>query len=275
MHDELDLLELRLYELQDVPDLVHVIVEADVTHQDRPKPSYFLDNRERFAPWKDRIVHVWATGLPTVTEAPNPWARELAQRDWCMDGLRQVDPDPDDYVLHGDLDEVPRPFHVTNRPRGDGIASFGMKGLFWAVDWLYPHEWWGTVGCNVRTLARMGTRPFVELRNRRNIPPDMGALQPGGWAQGWWMPPGRHVAMHDAGWHLSWLGGADRVRHKLGSFCHPEVAATLDDAIADDNRYYREGRHVDGLKLEPVDVDDTWPRYIVERRCPDTWWRPR
>jgi beta-1,4-mannosyl-glycoprotein beta-1,4-N-acetylglucosaminyltransferase len=277
MHDELDLLECRLHELETIPDLVHVIVEADVTHQDRPKPSYYLDNKERFAPWKDRIVHVWATGLPTADEAPNPWARELAQRDWCLYGLERLDPGPDDIVLHGDLDEIPRPLHVVNLPRWDGITAFGQRGLFWAVDWLYPHWWWGTVACNMRTLVQLAGiqgRPFVEMRNRRNIPADPEATAPGGWAQHWPMP-GRSTAMPDSGWHLSWLGGTDRVRKKLGSFCHPEVKVTLDDAIADDNRYYREGRHVDGLKLEPVDVDETWPRWIVEGKAPTSWFRPR
>src|ERR1051326_9357013 len=57
-NDELDILECRLYELQDIPNLTHVIVEANVTHQDNPKDSVFLDHRERFAPWKDRIAHV-------------------------------------------------------------------------------------------------------------------------------------------------------------------------------------------------------------------------
>jgi hypothetical protein len=277
MHDELDLLELRLYELENVPNLVHVVVEAEVTHQDRPKPSYYLDNRERFAPWAERIVHVWATNLPTAAAAPNPWARELAQRDWCLEGLKGLDLADDDVILHGDLDEIPRPIHVMNLPRWDGIAAFGMQGLFWAVDWRYPHLWWGTVACNVRTLAALAGiqgRPFVELRNRRNIPADPTATAPGGWAERWPMP-GRATAMPDSGWHLSWLGGADRVKKKLGSFCHPEVAVTLDEAIADDNRYYREGRHVDGFKLDPVDVDETWPKYIVERRCPESWFRPR
>lgn len=275
MHDELDMLEARLLELESVPNLTHVIVEADVTHQGASKPSYYLDNRDRFSQWKDRIVHVWATGLPTVEEAPNAWSRELAQRDHCITGVKLVDPDMDDVILHGDLDEIPRPLFVRNAPLGDGIYSYGMRGHFWAVDYLYPYEWQGTVGCNVRTLTRLGSRPFVEMRNRRNIPADQGCLEPGGWAHGWYMPPGRVMAMRDAGWHLSWLGGAERVAKKLASFCHPEVADRLDDAIADDNRYYREGRHVDGLKLEPVEVDETWPRYVFERRCPKSWWRPR
>jgi beta-1,4-mannosyl-glycoprotein beta-1,4-N-acetylglucosaminyltransferase len=59
-HDELDILECRLVELYDAVDWF-VLVEADVTHQDRAKPSYYMENRERFAAWADKIIPVWAT----------------------------------------------------------------------------------------------------------------------------------------------------------------------------------------------------------------------
>ncbi len=58
--DEFDLLECRLTELQDVPDLVHVAVEADVDHQDHPKPYLLSENLDRFAPWKERLVVFFA-----------------------------------------------------------------------------------------------------------------------------------------------------------------------------------------------------------------------
>jgi beta-1,4-mannosyl-glycoprotein beta-1,4-N-acetylglucosaminyltransferase len=284
MHDELDLLELRLTELQDVPNLTHVIVEADVTHQDRPKPSYYRDNIERFSPWKDRIVHVWATGLPTAEENPDAWSREMAQREHALHALQDINPDPDDIILHGDLDEVPRAFNVINLPHGYGVTSFGQHGLFWAVDWRYPHWWWGTVACNARTLLHPfiwkgpgAAGPLSNLRNRRNIPSDPAALEPGGWAHGnpAFLMPGRSTAMIDAGWHLSWLGGADRAKKKVSSFCHPEVKDRLVEAIANDNRYFRQGVHIDGELLEPVDVDDTWPRWIVEGNAPESWFRRR
>jgi hypothetical protein len=41
------------------------------------------------------------------------------------------------------------------------------------------------------------------------------------------------------------------------------------------DRYLREGMHLDGRVMQPVDVNDEWPAYIVERRCPSEWFRPR
>ena len=56
---ELLLLECRLTELYDTVD-AFVIVEAEVDHQDHPKPLNYLDNVDRFAAWKDKIVYVLA-----------------------------------------------------------------------------------------------------------------------------------------------------------------------------------------------------------------------
>jgi beta-1,4-mannosyl-glycoprotein beta-1,4-N-acetylglucosaminyltransferase len=55
-HDELDILEMRLTELYETVDKF-IVVEAEVTHQDEPKPSYLRDNWERFSPFHDKIVH--------------------------------------------------------------------------------------------------------------------------------------------------------------------------------------------------------------------------
>jgi hypothetical protein len=243
-HDEADILECRLYELERIPNLRHVVVEADVTHQDKPKDSYFLDQRERFAPWADRIVHVWATGLPTAKDAPDPWAREHAQREHTWRGLTAAA--PDDVVLHGDVDEIPTVLAARN-VRPQGFVAFEQRGHFWAVDWLYPPSWRGTVAARLASIKSFGA-----MRDMRNV------AKP--------IPMG--------GWHLSWLGGPDRALHKVGSFCHPEVEDRIRDGL-DSDTFLRSGVHVDGVKMAKVDVDDTWPRWVWERKCPDSWWRPR
>jgi hypothetical protein len=254
-HDELDVLEMRLTEIYDAVD-AFVLVEADVTHQDAPKPYHFSDNAERFAPWADKITVVRATGLPTKTAAPDPWAREHAQRDWIAEGLAQLDLTGSDIVLQSDVDEIPRTLHARNVRPGGGFVVFGQRGHFWAIDWFYPIEWHGTVAGTVASLSRIGSRPLVKMRDIR-----LTGTCP------------QH--MRDAGWHLSWLGGPERVSKKLGAFCHPEVADHINDGIADDLRFWREGIHVDGIKMEPVDVDDGWPKWIRDGNAPQSWYRPR
>lgn len=254
-HDELDILEMRLVELFDTVDWF-VLVEADVTHQDVPKPSHFRDNAERFAPWADKIINVWATGLPTVAENPDPWAREVAQRQHIATGLAQIGVTDNDIVLQSDVDEIPRPLHARNCRPMEGMVAFKQRGHFWAVDWDYPPGWRGTVAGTVANIHRLHpTRPFEAMRNLRNL--------------------AGLTVLPDAGWHFSWLGGPDRAIDKMAAFCHPEVEELIIGGLANDNYWWREGFHVDGVRMRPVDVDATWPDWIVEGNAPMNWFRPR
>lgn len=244
INDELDMLECRLVELQDVPNLVHVAIEADVDHQDHQKPFHVTENLSRFDPWGGRLRVVRATGLPTHEQDPDPWARELAQREYGRLGMTGAE--AEDVVLHGDLDEIPRPVVVRN-VRPQGFVAFEMACYSMAVDWQHPDPWRGTVA------GRFGfVQSFAEMRGMRNFA----------------------KALPNAGWHLGWLGGVDAQLRKLGSFCHPEIAdRTLEGIEA--NLFLAEGWHVDGKKLIPVDVDKSFPRWIRERRCPEAWFRDR
>ena len=246
INDELDMLEARLYELEGIPNIVHIAVEADVSHQDTAKPYHLTENVERFDQWKDRLVVVRATDLPTAEQDPDPWSREHGQREWVTAGLAAHGYDPDDVILHGDLDEIPTVVAARNvRPRG--FVAFDMRCYSMAVDWQHPDTWRGTVA----SLAQNVTT-FSAMRDVRNFAP----------------------GLPDAGWHLGWLGGPEAQLRKLNAFCHPEIAARTLDGI-EQNFWLEQGWHVDGKKLIPVDVDHTWPKWITERRCPESWFRDR
>jgi len=254
-NNELDMLQCRLEEMSSAVDWF-IAIEADVDHQDHPKPFHLSDNLDRFAAWSDQLIVIRATGMPTATDDPDPWARELAQREYAMEGLRRINSQhtlqDDDIVLHGDVDEICRALHVRNvRPR-TGFVTFEQRLHCFAVDWLHPDPWGGTVAATLRQLGGLGQWPFQKLRNTRNT----------------------NQALADAGWHLSWLGGKEAALAKLGSFCHPEIADRTLVGLSTD-LYLREGFHVDGRRMEPVDVDESWPKMIAERRCPEVWFRPR
>lgn len=246
LHDELDMLECRLTELERAVDRF-IVVEANVTHQDGPKPSYLGDNWERFAPWHDRIIRVWATGLPTVHDDADPWAREHAQREWIWEGLKAVDAEPDDIVLQSDVDEIPTAVAARN-VRPQGFTAFDMSMCCFAVDWQHPDRWRGTVAAKVRNVGSFGA-----MRDARNVAP----------------------GLQNAGWHFSWLGGSEANLKKLNSFCHPEVADRIHAGLESGNAFLTRGFHVDGHKMIPVEVDKTWPKWIAQGKAPASWYRPR
>jgi len=245
--DEFDMLECRLVELDECVDYF-VLVEADVTHTNDPKPFHFAANAKRFARWADRIIDVQATGLPSD---PDPWTREHAQREHLFAGLADLDLSMDDIVLHGDVDEIPRPLQVRNiRPKRPVV--FGQRFHPFAVDWLHPEVWRGTMAARLSDVADLGS--FAALRHQRFTAP---------------CP----AHMVDAGWHFSWVGGRDFGVRKLHGFAHSEIVKRSEQQMADDY-YRREGWHVDGAKLAPVTVDESWPRWIVGGHAPAEWYRP-
>jgi hypothetical protein len=242
--DELDLLECRLRELQDVPRLTHVLVESISTFQGRSKPLWYAEHKERFAPWAGRIVHV----VIPPQYASDAWGRESAQREYARAGLQEAV--AEDIILHGDVDEIPRASIVRVEPAGHVL---GMGQHIFAVDWLDPRgDWPGTVA-----LRASEVQGFAHMRSLRNALP----------------------RIPDAGWHLTWLGGPEAITAKVNAFSHTEIIPLVTRGNAE-GLLYEKGRFWSsetelGIQLTPVDVDGSWPQWIRERECPRVWFRPR
>ena len=182
-NDELDMLECRLTELQDVPDLKHVVIESSTSHRGKPKLLNYVENRERFAPWKGRVRLAIAFTLP---ESPDPWDREPKQREYARSGL--WDAKPGDAVLHGDVDEIPSTTALGMIADGrvplDGPVVLGQRHLMYACDWEYPAPFWpGTIAVSSacqyspvrltagsRLITRPGTRSSGPSNSRTSIP---------------------------------------------------------------------------------------------------------
>jgi beta-1,4-mannosyl-glycoprotein beta-1,4-N-acetylglucosaminyltransferase len=250
--DELDILEMRLTELYDSVDRF-VLAEATRTFQDTPKPLWYDNHKDRFAPWADKIEHiVIADGeLPSVAADSDPWCREHAHREHLSRAL--VGLDSNDIVLLSDVDEIPRPLLARN-VRPEGILVFRQRFHCFAVDWRHPQWWLGTTAATVSTITKLPDgKEFAYLRAAR-----LKASNP--------------PHLRDAGWHFTWLGGTDSALNKLASFSHPEIGEVAGPRIRDDY-YRREGHHVDGTQLVPVTVDTSWPKWIVDGHAPAVWFR--
>jgi beta-1,4-mannosyl-glycoprotein beta-1,4-N-acetylglucosaminyltransferase len=242
--DELDLLECRLREHEDVPDLMHVLVEADRTHGGNAmKPFVFLDNRERFRKWNDRI---WWHGTVFGSMAmANPWEREHAQREQFAVPLERGEVQPEDLVMQSDVDEIPdvaaieRVHHDLSNGQ---VVVLEQRPHYLALDWQHPDIWPGT------TVTRGLPASFAAMRHARFTAPRIA----------------------DGGWHLSWLGGPDAVAAKIARGCHPEFEGF--DAEAG----VLEGIHVDGKKMfrhPDSAMGVTYPRWVREGDAPAAWYR--
>lgn len=193
---EFEVLELRLHELVDVVD-TFVIVESDRSHSNQPKPLYFLENKERFAAFLPKIVHVVHTSNYT-----DPYARENAQRlEGYQQGIREAGVAEGDLVIVADADEIPRASVIRTLRMCSGFPdniclasrSYYLSFEFQHISfWHYP---------NVVTY-------------KPSSPPQAG--QPIG---GFRYDAG--VCIADAGWHCSYcFDDAERVLNKLASTMH-------------------------------------------------------
>ena len=93
--------DLRMNILNDYVDKF-VITEGNMTFSGLPKESHFLNNKDRFAKWEDKII----LNQIELPDLEGPWHREIYSRN------AMVRPDifnDDDLILMSDGDEIPNP----------------------------------------------------------------------------------------------------------------------------------------------------------------------
>ncbi len=203
LSEELDVLELRLNELDDCVDYF-VLVESPWTHQGTPKRLAYAENKERFRRFAHKIIHVIADRrLGKLT-----WHQENYQRDCILDGLG--DARDDDILLVSDLDEIPRKDvirKIAATPRlSSQLLVLGMVLRAYFVNFESYEPWTKTVALPVGLARRIGPNlcRYIMLR-----PPTIQIVK----------------VLYGAGWHLTWMGGAEAIIRKYHSYAHTEHTA--------------------------------------------------
>lgn len=237
---DLDMLECHLYEMAGTA-YRFVIAEARIDHQGHPKPLWLRDNWERFAPWHDQIIHVEAdlSGIPPSPGAVTYWPFEEAQRNAISAGLADVA--PEDWILHGDCDEIPKPDMIC-----PGMV-LGAQHHAYALEWEC-RDGWRSLVCH-----RSSDAPKA-IRDMRY---SMGHLP----------------VLDHASWHLSWFGGIPEALKKFDTTLHADIPREVRDDCAS-GWMVRDGWHWQGhyRKLHPYRGDD-FPKWVRDGREPTTWHR--
>jgi beta-1,4-mannosyl-glycoprotein beta-1,4-N-acetylglucosaminyltransferase len=195
--NELDILKLRLAELNDVVD-TFILVEATLTHSGLPKPLYFQENKHLFEPYLHKIVHIVMNDLPC--EQTWTWTRETGQRNAIWRGVPQLGLKLDDIFMWMDVDEIPDSDQVAAlKANGlpEGIHCFSMDMYYYNLTCKSPNQW---THAKVSEFGALGPSP------------DLSALR----------TTGGFPALPRGGWHLSYFGDAEFIRNKLQSFAHDE-----------------------------------------------------
>lgn len=254
-YNELDLLEFRLTELYNHVDHF-VIVEAHTTYTSIPKPFYFEENKERYAKWMDKIIHVKVEDMPMD---PDAWVNDRFQRDQIARGI--VDADADDLILVSDLDEIIRPAAIEYMAKSDQ-SMFALRMPLYNFKFNYMritpgiYDIWGMAG---RRSLFDDIKPdaFRFLRFQFTSAPYQ------------YKNEGCEVIEH-GGWQFSNLGNNEFLKTKIRSFAHQEINSEefldqvdVDASIAAGQCW---DRSLDDYIYEGVVLDDYYPKTLLENQ---------
>jgi Glycosyltransferase family 17 len=249
-YNELDLLELRFAELYDHVDHF-VLVEGSTTYTDIPKPYYFEENKDRFKPYLDKVIHVKVDDMPRST---NAWDNDIFQRNQINRGI--VDADDDDIIMVSDLDELIRPEVVDQLRQDHQTNIWGLRMPLFNFKFNY-----------MLTTSDCYTVWAVATRKKFMIPADELRRQRFDLAN---FPYGCQVEdlrlVEHAGWQFTYLGDTEFAINKIRSFAHtetniPEVIDNLnvDLSLANGDGIY----HHPDYRFSPVLLDDYFPKTLV------------
>ena len=266
--NELDLLEIRLNTLDKVADKF-ILVESPITHTGNPKPLYYAENKERFAKFNDRIVHVVVDDFPSMPDdvpvREKAWTRENWQRNAIVRGLPK-DIKDDDILLISDLDEIPSPEYVQKAASNPiGVTRLDLKAYCFFINLRnisYPIWNNGTKVLTWRTFNDHKT--YVGSEHGECC---VAAVNQG--------PTATHVRFlkpdkifKPAGWHFSYLGGVEAIQRKMKSIAHTEFDTDRRTSLENIRNMLAKGKGLFNSyeQFLPELVDQTFPPYLVSRQ---------
>lgn len=257
--NELDILKIRLNVLSPVVDKF-VISEATETFSGLPKPLYYEENKELFAEFQDKIIHVVVEDTPKG----DTHYRDTFQKNAVTRGLKGCT--DEDIIIFSDLDEIPNPDkirEILQNFQKDKIYHFAQR-LFYC--YLNMEEVSGSLLSYAGEFEGVAHKKWIgtkllsyQLLREQNLL--LGELR---------FPERKQIGIRveDGGWHFGYMGGhgqkdiRKRVQEKVISAAHQEynskhVLSNVTDQIKDGKDIF--GREAQFVRCE---IDETYPEYI-------------
>jgi len=253
-NNELDILEIRLAELDDVVD-IFVIGESRLTQTGQTKPLVFLENVERFERWMPKIRYLDID----LDACHGDWAREYMQRDMLGRGLDGLE--DDDLILLSDVDEIPRASLVADILNGRHPLPMSVHFPIhvYRLDWRWPEAETGFCRCRFFHGYELTWDAHRGIWSGCGVITDSEAA--------WARPSLINNIVGEYGWHFSYQGDARQIQTKIGNMADNWVRSNPGWADLDwINESIDTGRDVfdrDFRQAEPVPLE--WlPEYVQQ-----------
>lgn len=208
-YNELDILEYRLNILYDHIDHF-ILVESTRTHKGNEKPLFYDSNKERFAKFNDKIVHIIVTDLnpnPEVDYIDNflkdgVWKNENYQRQ-CIDvGIKHLNLSPEDIIIISDVDEIPNIENIKYYTSKEKI------GIIKLAQFMY---YYNLTTINIAFWIFSYIISYEEYKKEENR--DINIIR---------ITHEKYNILENGGWHLSYFGDPKFIQNKLQQFAHQE-----------------------------------------------------
>jgi len=262
--NELDLLEIRLELMYDYVDYF-IISECDTTFSGIPKPFYFEENKNKFSKYLDKIINVkhynsgeidnlvnqhtgrkkeiydqivgYYNSIKNTAETDfgaSHWCRDFLHRDFVKIGMDICN--DDDIIIFSDLDEIPNP----NKLVFDGESYIlNQKNMMYYINnENLTDKWYGTF---ITKFENIKNNSLGFLRKKRM----------------------NYKLITDAGWHMSFMGGIERIVKKLKSYSHQEFNNNF--VLQNININLDKNKDILNrqVKLETINLYDYYPVNII------------
>lgn len=248
-NNELELLEIRLHELDSVVDHF-VLSESTVTHANKPKPIYFSLNRERFRPFLHKIDLVIFDNVKNASS----WGIENDHRRSLSEKI-PVNLQNDDIILISDVDEIPRKeslIQLKNLPENNFPLTLCYN--------MYSGSFHNKVVEPANHLQNDSTvaLKFSQYKQKQDLQfyRDERSV--------------KYPRIYDAGWHFTSMGGPENVRKKIYSFAHDEYRnSNLDFSEKSIKERIKNGQDIfyrPGYKIEKTELNDSFPEHLMQNK---------
>jgi len=264
--NEFDVLEIRLNELNDKVDKF-ILVEATRGQRNQDKPLYFNENKEHYAKFLHKIVHVVVDQFPEFEQIGTSdwWGVENFQRNQIMKGLELCKPNDRDIVIISDLDEIVRNEKVDqlvkliDKKKNDVVfGSFDQYGYF--LNRKIPEKLYLSIATSWGCLSKY----IGSAQGFRNL----SGFVKGHCANGFetleyakkYHPKKRwaFARIENLGWHFTSIGDFAKHREKIKSYAHIEF-----DCEAN--------RNIENIKsrinsCELCEINAAFPQFVIQNQ---------
>tara|TARA_B100001057_G_scaffold483054_1_gene559292 strand:- start:47 stop:847 length:801 start_codon:yes stop_codon:yes gene_type:complete len=244
------IVDLRLNILDKFVDYF-VVSESTKTHQGKSKKLNF--DVKNFSKFKKKIIFIAADYEEDIdfdkhTGGESPI--EQHQRNSLIEGIK--DASSEDLIILSDSDEIPDLTKLSQINKNKQFTAFSQKMFMYKLNLqnLNESNWIGS-----RVTKKKYIKSMQGLRNLKfkNYP--------------FWRLDKLNQQIIKGGWHFSYMQSPSEILNKVKSFSHGEYNdENLNEKSIEDKILRNEDIFGRGNKLKKVEIDKSFPEYIIQNR---------